>query len=91
MTQAKKKKTDKSNLQAEREAFKADIRKGIKKFEVIDSEEDEVPPMEEPQELDKKRLKVLVDLGYPLDYIVTTLEQNCANYCLSAYYLLGID
>lgn len=79
-------------MQAERDALKADIRKGIRKFEqVVDDEEDEVAPPEQPKELDKKRLKVLVDLGYPLDYVVTTLEQNCANYCLSSYYLLGVD
>lgn len=33
LTQAKKKKTDKTTLQAERDALKADIRKGIRKFE----------------------------------------------------------
>jgi len=34
---------------------------------------------------------VLVNLGYPAEYVVRTLENNDANYCLAGYYLLGID
>jgi hypothetical protein len=36
-------------------------------------------------------MKVLVDLGYPYEYVRHTLETNDANYCLAGYYLLGID
>ena len=41
--------------------------------------------------LDVARMKVLSDMGYPLEYVEKVLKQNDANYCLAAYYLLGID
>lgn len=41
--------------------------------------------------VDERRLKVLVDLGYPAEYVLRVLQHNEANYCLAGYYLLGID
>lgn len=36
-------------------------------------------------------MRVLVNLGYPYEYVLKTLQFNDANYCLAGYYLLGID
>jgi hypothetical protein len=36
-------------------------------------------------------MDVLVNLGFPYEYVVETLMYNKANYCLAAYYLLGTD
>jgi hypothetical protein len=36
-------------------------------------------------------MRVLVDLGYPPQYVLDTVHNNKANYCLAGYYLLGID
>jgi len=33
----------------------------------------------------------MANLGYPIEYVRTTLRSNDANYCLAGYYLLGID
>lgn len=41
--------------------------------------------------LDENRITVLANMGYPLEYVRKTVQENEANYCLSGYYLLGID
>jgi hypothetical protein len=40
---------------------------------------------------DEERVRVMTNLGYPVDYVRKTLKKNEANYCLAGYYLLGID
>lgn len=41
--------------------------------------------------VDVGRVKILEDFGYPRDYVLMSVAENEANYCLSGYYLLGID
>ena len=41
--------------------------------------------------LDEDRVEVMVNLGYPREFVVVTVKENLANYCLTGYYLLGID
>ena len=41
--------------------------------------------------LDYKRIKTLINFGYPEEYVTFCILENQANYCLSAYYLLGED
>ena len=42
-------------------------------------------------QLDEERIKCIIRLGYPEDYIRFALTNNEASYCLSAYFLLGED
>jgi len=83
--------------------LKADIRKKIKKPEerhdTIDQEaytelaKEEIGKYKECLlcVLDENRITVLANMGYPLEYVRKTVQENEANYCLSGYYLLGID
>ena len=41
--------------------------------------------------VDESRVHILEDFGYPTEYIRMSVNENKANYCLSAYYLLAID
>jgi len=42
-------------------------------------------------ELDDDRVITLTNFGYPKDYVKYTILENEANYCVTAYYLMGID
>lgn len=41
--------------------------------------------------LDDERVATLAQFGYPVDYVKYTILENEANYCCTAYYLLGTD
>lgn len=41
--------------------------------------------------LDDDRVITLTNFGYPKDYVKYTILENEANYCVTAYYLMGID
>ena len=41
--------------------------------------------------LETERVQVLIDFGFPQEYVYKCLQDNDANYCTSAYYLLGLD
>ena len=40
---------------------------------------------------DDDRVATLSHFGYPIDYVKYTILENEANYCVTAYYLLGTD
>jgi len=40
---------------------------------------------------DDDRVMTLANFGYPIDYVKYTILENEANYCVTAYYLLGTD
>ncbi len=42
-------------------------------------------------ELDESKVDKLVQYGYPKDYILTSLQNNEANYLTAGYYLLKMD
>lgn len=46
---------------------------------------------EEEQPVDDRRLKCLVQLGYPEEYVRFCLRRGDASYCLAGYFLLGED
>ena len=98
----------KSTFQREREALKAEMKKGLKKGSTRDelsdySDDDTISQPYEHHEIlgkslkastcvvDESRIAVLADLGYPRKYIHRVLNNNEATYCLTGYYLLGID
>ena len=41
--------------------------------------------------IDDDRVQTLSHFGYPIDYVKYTIMENEANYCVTAYYLLGTD
>ncbi len=41
--------------------------------------------------VDEERVSILRDFGYPRDYVLMSVSENEANFCLSGYYLLAID
>lgn len=41
--------------------------------------------------LEPDRVQVMVDFGFPQEYVYKCLQDNEANYCTSGYYLLGLD
>lgn len=41
--------------------------------------------------LEADRVQVLIDFGFPQEYVLKTLQENEANYCTTGYYLLGLD
>ena len=41
--------------------------------------------------IDDDRVATLSHFGYPIDYVKYTILENEANYCVTAYYLLGTD
>lgn len=41
--------------------------------------------------LDDERVQTLANFAYPIDYVKYTILENEANYCCTAYYLLGTD
>ena len=46
---------------------------------------------DEEQALDENRVRCLVQLGYPEDYVRFCLRRGDASYCLAGYFLLGED
>ncbi|CDW78816.1 UNKNOWN [Stylonychia lemnae] len=41
--------------------------------------------------IEQERVQVMVDFGFPRDYVLSSLTENEANYCSAGYYLLGLD
>ena len=41
--------------------------------------------------LDEFRVRILENFGFPREYVLMSVQENEANYCLAGYYLLGID
>jgi hypothetical protein len=41
--------------------------------------------------IDQDRIKILVDFGYPVEYINFAIQNNEANYCSAGYYMLATD
>ena len=42
-------------------------------------------------QIDENLVQLLVNCGYPEDYVKFSLTENEANYCMTGYYLLQID
>lgn len=47
--------------------------------------------LDEKVKLKESRIKCLIQLGYPEDYVLKILISNEASYCLACYFLLGED
>ena len=99
-----KKSKGKDSIAAEREALKADIKRmkdgkgGSRRLSIksdTDDYTDEELELNHASQmaiiLDEKRVQTLVNFGYPNDYVKYSVLENEANYCLTGYYLLGID
>ena len=41
--------------------------------------------------IEPERVQVLVDFGFPREFVMQSLVDNVANYCTTGYYLLGLD
>jgi len=52
---------------------------------------DSLPGLAGRGPLDETRIQILVDFGYPEEYVRFCLLENEACYCLAGYYLMGED